>query len=289
MAPKMENIVGKKYGRLTVLEYAGKDKNNNIRWLCECDCSNKTKKVILGQNLKHGLTKSCGCLNDETRREKATKHGMSRKKLYKVYMSMKDRCYNESHKFYKDYGGRGIKICEEWMGDNGLENFYNWSTENGYKEGLTIDRKNVNGNYEPSNCRWATMEEQGSNKRNNIWIEMNGMTKTLSQWSRESGIPINTLWNRLKKGFDSDEFLNPPHYKLEDDIILIILIDLSLKSIGESIENIIDDFNREQFDKLSIDLIKDEKEFKKHLYRVVKECHKRLTKHFAGECLEVQN
>ena len=120
---------------------------------------------------------------------------------------MKSRCYTESNSDYKDYGGRGISICDEWLND--FVSFYNWSMNNSYSDGLSIDRIDVNGNYEPSNCRWATNKEQANNKRTNMFCTINGETKTLKEWSEERGIIYNTVRHRLALGYTVEEALDP--------------------------------------------------------------------------------
>ena len=123
---------------------------------------------------------------------------------------MKRRCYNPEEKFYKDYGGRGIKICDEWMDKKeGHSNFQKWAVENGWEEGRSIDRIDVNGNYEPSNCRWATPEEQANNRRNNNYITINGVTKTTSEWARQIGISQNAFTGRINSGWTGEELLKP--------------------------------------------------------------------------------
>ena len=125
------------------------------------------------------------------------KHNLSKTKLFKVWCGMKDRTLNKNDKHYKNYGNRGIKICNEWLED--FKCFYDWALNNGYKEGLTIDRINVNGNYEPNNCRWITWKEQQNNRTNNHYITYKGETHTMKQWSELLGIKYTTLSMRLNK------------------------------------------------------------------------------------------
>jgi hypothetical protein len=125
-------------------------------------------------------------------------HGMSTTKPYRVWLGMKTRCTNPNHKNYLQYGGRGITVCSEWS--ENFESFYNWLLNNGYKEGLTVDRIDVNGNYEPSNCRLITQTEQTRNKRNNRYVTINGITKPLISWCEYYGISRNTVYDRLYRG-----------------------------------------------------------------------------------------
>ena len=147
------NMEGKVFGKLTVLgeyKYVG-GKRKRIHWLCRCEC-NGNEKYIDGTSLRLGHTTSCGCITKT--------HGLSEIKLYSVFHNMKDRCYNSESRPYKNYGARGISICDEWMDiDNGFIKFYDWALNNGYKEGLTIDRVENDGNYEPNNCQWITLAE----------------------------------------------------------------------------------------------------------------------------------
>ncbi len=156
---KFQDLTGKKFHRLTPVKYLG-----NCKWLCQCDCGNTIN--VFTQNLKRNNTKSCGCLNKELASQRMTTHGKGNSRIYHIYHGMKERCYTKSNSCYKNYGGRGIKVCDEWLHD--FMAFYKWSMNNGYDDSLTIDRIDVNGNYEPKNCRWVTNIEQQRNKRNNI-------------------------------------------------------------------------------------------------------------------------
>lgn len=194
---------GDKFGRLTVVSCIGKNAKGRWLFLCKCDCGKET--AVLGKSLKSGNTKSCGCYRLEAGIASNTTHGMSKTKLYRIWASMKDRCLRpKSTAFYK-YGGRGITVCEEWLD---FENFRAWAMANGYEEGLSIDRVNPNGNYEPSNCRWVTMQEQAHNKRTSVFITYNGETHTLKQWSEIVGVNYYTMQNRYKAGKSPAEILS---------------------------------------------------------------------------------
>ena len=164
---------GERYGRLVVLsraeDYVAPNGKHHVRWLCQCDCGNQT--VVDTGDLADGHTQSCGCYRVESATDLNTTHGGSHDRLYKVYANMKNRCYNEKSDDYPYYGGRGIRICDEWRNDYAA--FKEWAYANGYDETAekgecTIDRINVDGNYEPSNCRWVSMAEQSRNRRNVI-------------------------------------------------------------------------------------------------------------------------
>lgn len=160
MSGKIKDICGLKFGRLTVNEFV-EVRKSCAYWLCSCECGNE--KVVRGDSLRLGYIKSCGCLRNETAAvncEKTISHGHSRTPLYRVWSSMKSRCGNPASPAYKHYGGRGISVCDRWQK---YENFF---ADMGYPPpGLTLERIDVNGNYEPSNCKWATWAEQNRNKR----------------------------------------------------------------------------------------------------------------------------
>lgn len=197
---KNEDLTGKTFGRLTVIQrdkdYIQPSGQHKVMWLCECICGNKIS--VQAYFLKKGYTKSCGCLRKENSKKIHIKHGLYYTKIRGIWGNIKQRCYNKNSSSYKYYGERNIKICDEWLNnENGFINFYNWAMHNGYKEGLTIDRINVNGNYEPSNCRWSNNITQANNKRNNIYIEYKNETKTLAEWCKELNMNYNTVRTRI--------------------------------------------------------------------------------------------
>lgn len=194
------DLTGKKIERLTIIKRI--EGTTPIKWLCRCDCGNY--KEIWGYNLTRTHTTSCGCFNREQNQKRLRnkeknpfyKHGKSGMRIHDIWRAIIDRCCNKKNKNYFNYGGRGITICEEWKND--FLNFYNWAIVNGYRDDLTIDRINVNGNYEPDNCRWADTDTQANNKRTNCYIEYEGETNTISEWAKKYNMKYGTLRTRLK-------------------------------------------------------------------------------------------
>ena len=195
----MLDLEGKRFGRLTVLQKAGSCNAKKTLWLCRCDCGNE--KEIIGSNLNSGKTKSCGCLKAERSTERiktlTLTHGKTNTRLYHIWRGMKARCLNPNSLDFDNYGGRGIKVCDEWL--NSFRAFYNWAMANGYEERLTIDRVNVNGDYCPENCRWAGTKAQQNNRRNNKTYAFNGSEHTLSEWSEITGVKYSTLNTRVNR------------------------------------------------------------------------------------------
>ena len=198
-----EDLSGKRFGRLIVVSYAGQDlKGHSSLWDCRCDCG-KTK-IVRRKSLKNGETTSCGCYSSECTSARFKKHGFKNHRLYIIWKSMRQRCNCITNQRYHDYGGRGITICQEW---DEFTEFYSWAMANGYNSTLTIERKEVNGNYCPENCTWILPELQSSNRRNNHRLTFDGQTKTISEWSRDMGGDFNLVYRRIKRGWPIEEAL----------------------------------------------------------------------------------
>lgn len=206
MGKLFKDLTGKRFGKVVVVKRA-ENKNNRVAFLCRCDCG--TEFVTLSQNLVNGWTKSCGCLNREKASQRVSKrnttHGCSHTRLHDIWKNMRSRCLRTYNTAYKNYGGRGIKICKEW---NDFKTFRDWAYENGYSEELTIDRVDVNGDYTPENCRWVSAEKQANNKRTNHFVEHNGERKTISEWAKELGFPYSKLKYRIQKEMGEDNIFS---------------------------------------------------------------------------------
>ena len=191
--------IGKKIGKLTILK---KDimTDNGQKWLCQCECGKTT--VAIGTELVNGRRISCGCYKIDV--AKSRNLGSTRRAIRSRWKNMLTRCENEQCGNYLNYGGRGITVCPEW---HDFECFYSWALKSGFDKNLTLERKDVNGNYCPDNCCWVTIKEQANNRRNNHFEKAFGDTKTISEWSDETGIDRNLISYRLNKGLTMEEIL----------------------------------------------------------------------------------
>lgn len=206
MAKNIPDIVGNRYGRWTVIGNADKCQSGEKKILCRCDCG--TEKVLRRSSVTSGNSKSCGCYASEEKIKNATSHGCSRTRLYRIWAGIIQRCYNNTEDYeWQKYGGRGIGTCNDWR-DFGK--FKEWALSNGYNDKLTIDRIDNNGNYEPSNCRWATIYEQNNNKRTSKMIFFNGETGTVREFADKYGLKYSCLYARLKAGWDVKSALLAP-------------------------------------------------------------------------------
>ena len=195
---KLKDLQGQTFGSWFVEEY---DKSKS-RWKVKCTCGNIG--FVKSYTLTSGIsTRCCKCRNQVVGKKNTT-HGLTSHKLYGVWNTMNQRCSNPNNTKYHNYGHRGITVCDDWKD---FRTFYNWALSNGYSEGLTIDRIDVNGNYEPNNCRWVTMKIQGSNTTKNHRIEFNGENHTITEWSEITGIQRKTLEHRLNKGWSIERTL----------------------------------------------------------------------------------
>ena len=201
---------GQRFGRLTVVQrnpHVGK--NRVVMWDCVCDCGNNV--TVSGSNLRRG-TRSCGCLKYESHNKV---HGLSQHPLHRVWTGMKTRCYNPNSNSYKNYGARGICLCDEWAND--FEAFYTWAISSGYREGLTIERLDNDGIYEPDNCIWISKGEQSKNRRFCHKITIGHETKNLFDWCRQYNIQPSTAINRIKSGWSEEDAITKPKRKAKNN------------------------------------------------------------------------
>lgn len=196
---RFRDLTGQTFGRLTAVSYVDTTKEH-ARWLCKCACGGSV--IVPAYALRRGNTKSCGCIN----REKMTKHGYFGTRTYNTWCSMIQRCFNTNYPEFEKYGGRGITVCDRWK-----ESFENFLADMGERpEDTSIDRIDVNGNYEPDNCRWANRSVQSSNQRRHQTITFNGETLTCGQWSLRIGGSPNIVTKRLQAGWSEEDAVSKP-------------------------------------------------------------------------------
>lgn len=197
---KTVDLTGKKFGSLTVLNYEYSANGGKRMWRCRCDCGNES--IVQTSNLTTGHIKHCQQCGYKALAEKRTTHGKRRTKLYTKWRSMLRRCEETSCKSYKDYGAKGIKVCKEW---HDPQKFFDWAENNGYEEGLEIDRIDVNGDYCPENCRFVTRLENANNRSNNHYVKYNGETKTLADMCRKYNLSYEYINKLIWKGLSFQE------------------------------------------------------------------------------------
>ena len=205
--PQYKSLIGNRYGKLTVIAREPEKKTRHIYYSCKCDCGRMTS--VRGDKLENGQAISCGCAR---RRRSEAYIEPEERRLYNVYISMRQRCNNPNVKEYPNYGGRGISVCEEWNKSRGFTAFREWAMANGYNPAAeygecTLDRIDVNKSYSPENCRWIPTSRQGTNTTRNIIIEYNNEKHCLKDWSKITGISYAALMKRKKNGWPVEELL----------------------------------------------------------------------------------
>lgn len=201
------NLTGQTFGRLTAVEPAGRDGRGALLYRCTCSCSGR-EVIVRAYNLSRGNSQSCGCIRSEKSGARVRTHGQHGTRLYETWCNIIRRTTNPNHGSYADYGGRGITVCPEWR-----DSFEAFARDMGptYRDGLSIDRVDTNGNYEPGNVRWATPKEQARNMRRNRLVTAWGHTKTLAEWAELQGLNYQTLYNRLtRSGWSVERALTTP-------------------------------------------------------------------------------
>lgn len=209
--PNVDITVGFRVGRLTVLKGASSD--NGKRWLCLCECGVET--IVRAGHLLSGGVKSCGCLAKDTAAatsrataERRKTHGLSHTPLNECYKNMVRRCCDPKNKSWARYGSRGIRVCNEWLSKP--QSFYDWAQSNGYAEGLTIERKDTNGNYDPANCTWATRRAQSRNTSRNHLLAWNGEELPVCVWAERLGVRPQAMENRVARGWPAERIFGQP-------------------------------------------------------------------------------
>lgn len=202
------NILGKRFGSLTVTKKLEMNNHREMEWLCLCDCGNE--HISTTNRLKKGQTTCCHSCAMKKISISNRKHGMEPRKLFHAYTNMKTRCYNSNYFLYHRYGGRGIQVCDEWL--HSFSNFRSWALDNGYSEELTLDRIDNDGDYTPTNCRWVTVREQSNNRHTNRILTLNGEKDTMANWARRTNLPYWVIQERLDRyGWSEEEALTHPY------------------------------------------------------------------------------
>lgn len=209
-----KDLTGQTYGKLTVIRRAPNDRHGNVMWECKCECGGST--TTRTSALTSGKATSCGCTQRKRSAEAQTKHGEHGTRLYNIWANMKGRCNTESSSFYEIYGGRGIKVCPEW--ENSFEEFRDWALANGYRDNLTIERKDTNGNYSPENCRWATEREQARNRSTTVFYTVDGVTRSRIEWAELLRIKPEALRAAIRRGHDPETYIKTRLNELEEKI-----------------------------------------------------------------------
>lgn len=204
----MNNLVDLTFGRLTVTSKAGRGKDRHLLWNCSCACGGTT--IASGRDLRRGHTQSCGCYARERQSECNLVHGQKVHykitRIFRTYNHMKERCSNPKAHGYWSYGGKGIRVCIEWL--DSFQSFASWAYENGYNDALSIDRINPNGDYSPENCRWVTQHEQSRNTTRNIFSEIDGERLVLTDIAKRVGVSKSCLYYRYyKQGLRGQELI----------------------------------------------------------------------------------
>ena len=202
------DVAGRTFGGWTVLRLNGRDRHGQALWECRCECGNVGD--VTGGRLRRGESTSCGCRRPMLVAAAKTTHGGCKDDIYRIWCCMRDRCRTTTNPKYGNYGGRGIRVCERW------NDFAAFKHDMGPRPSPehSIDRIDVNGDYAPKNCRWATPTTQAQNARTNRNLTFNGETKCMAQWARDVGLPIQTLHNRLKAGCTAEEALTSPRFRV---------------------------------------------------------------------------
>lgn len=194
---KLIDLTGMIFGRLTVVHRSGASPQGMAKWLCQCSCGGS--KEVVGGSLRRGATTSCGCYSKEVHKQSNSTHGLVKTPIYYAWKGMLGRCRDKHN---KNYGGRGITVCEAWKD---FTAFYNWAVSSGFQEGLTLERKKVNGNYEPANCTWIPRGEQSSNRTNTVKVMHNGELTPLSKVCVSLGLKYKTVMKRIYDGKTPEE------------------------------------------------------------------------------------